>query len=135
MNRTIGPFSARDNILNQGIGKIRGGKMELQKVLNLILDSIAKEEVALSQLMKAEAEKIQAFVGTNFNFPTCPSNEQILSFNESVSRLMENILMKEWLLLKKLEDTMKLINIPSCHHQCSCEYDIEGGEESEEEEE
>lgn len=71
-----------------------------------LLESIALEEIALSHLINAESEKIQAFVGKNLDFPTCPSNCDILKFNHSVKSLLDTIVMKEWLLLKKLEEVV-----------------------------
>ncbi|MEJ9230883.1 hypothetical protein LAV79_15635 [Peribacillus butanolivorans] len=71
-----------------------------------LLESIALEEIALSHIMNAEAEKIQAFVGECLDFPTCPKNEEIIKFNKGVNQLLETIVMKEWLLLNKLENVL-----------------------------
>lgn len=68
-----------------------------------LMESIAKEELALSHLINSESQKINAFVGKNLNFPTNPTNSEILTFNQSVNRMIDTVLMKEWLLLKKLE--------------------------------
>lgn len=73
-----------------------------------IIKSVALEEIALAHLIDAEADKIKAFVGRNFNFPTHPSSKEVVQFNQTVSQLMETILMKEWLLLKKLETALRL---------------------------
>ncbi|KIL74721.1 hypothetical protein [Bacillus badius] len=80
-----------------------------------LLESIALEEIALSHLMNAEAEKIQAFVGECLDFPTNPSNKEIVKFNKAVNQLLETIVMKEWLLLKKLENVIELQDHPSGH--------------------
>lgn len=73
-----------------------------------LFESIALEEIALSHLINAEAEKVQAFVGKRMDFPTRPTNLQIVKLNQSVTKLMDTIVMKEWLLLKKLENVMEL---------------------------
>lgn len=73
-----------------------------------LLESIALEEIALSHIINAEAEKIQAFVGKNLDFPTDPTNGDILRFNATVLRLMETLMFKELFLLRKLE-TVSLI--------------------------
>lgn len=73
-----------------------------------LLESIALEEIALSHIINAEAEKIQAFVGKDCDFPTHPSNGDILRFNATVLRLMETLMFKELFLLRKLE-TVSLI--------------------------
>ncbi|MFD3448192.1 hypothetical protein ACFDTO_26725 [Microbacteriaceae bacterium 4G12] len=74
-----------------------------------LLESIALEEIALSHLLNAEAEKIQAFVGKCKDFPTDPSNCEIFRFNREATRFVETILMKEWLLLKKFENVLELV--------------------------
>lgn len=94
-----------------------------------LLESIALEEIALSHIMNAEAEKIQAFVGECLDFPTCPSNEEILLFNKSAGRLLETVVMKEWLLLNKLQDVLEFANRFKCfkkhheHHKHCCCHD------------
>lgn len=72
-----------------------------------LLKSIAMEETAISHLLNAEAEKIQAFVGKHLDFPSCPSNRDIIKFNTQVFKLLDVIVMKEWLLLRKLENVME----------------------------
>lgn len=73
-----------------------------------LLESIALEEMALSHLINAEAETLQAFVGKDLDFPTKPSNNDILRFNVSVLRLMETLMFKELFLLRKLETVTQL---------------------------
>lgn len=92
-----------------------------------LLESIALEEIALSHIMNAEAEKIQAFVGECLDFPTCPSNEEILLFNKSAGRLLETVVMKEWLLLNKLQDVLEFASRLKSfkkhhgqHKKCGC---------------
>ncbi|ANB61370.1 hypothetical protein [Anoxybacteroides amylolyticum] len=90
-----------------------------KEVIIDLLESIALEEVALSHILNAEAEKIQAFVGKCLDFPTKPNNHEILTFNKSVQSLLETVVMKEWLLLKKLEDVLEFL--PPLHHgKCCC---------------
>jgi hypothetical protein len=94
-----------------------------------LMESIALEEIALSHILNAEAEKIQAFVGKDLNFPTCPSNSQILQFNCSVNQLFDSIVMKEWLLLRKFQNVMEFagkghetikVKSCSCGPKCKC---------------
>jgi hypothetical protein len=86
---------------------------QLQNVLINLIDSVAREENALAHLIKAEADKVQAFVGKHCDFPTHPSNNEIIKLNRSVTQLLESIVMKEWLLLKKLEDTLEFVKKPN----------------------
>lgn len=96
----------------------------LHEVIVDLLESIALEEIALSHLINAEAEKLQAFVGKHLHFPTCPSNKEILKMNQQTSKLMDVIVMKEWLLLRKLEDVMSL-----CEEIVPCRDDHHWDEE------
>lgn len=87
-------------------------KESLNDVLFDLIESVANEENALALLIKAEADKIQAFIGKNCDFPTKPRNKEILDLNRSVTQMLETIVMKEWLLLKKLERTLEVIRKP-----------------------
>lgn len=73
-----------------------------------LLKSIAMEETALAHLINAEAKKVKAFVGPKGNFPLSPSVKQIIAFNAHVFKIMDVIVMKEWLLLRKLNDVADL---------------------------
>ncbi|CAM3720963.1 hypothetical protein [Mesobacillus zeae] len=86
-----------------------------------LMESIALEEIALSHLLNAEAEKIQAFVGECLDFPTKPSTCEIIMFNKEVVQFLETIVMKEWLLLRKFENVTKLIPF---HHSDQCKKDF-----------
>lgn len=82
-----------------------------------LLESIALEEIAISHLINAEAEKIQAFVGRNLDFPTAPCNTEINRFNQEVHKLIDVIVMKEWLLLRKLENIIQMKPCESPHEE------------------
>lgn len=90
-----------------------------KEVIIDLLASISLEEIALSHLMNAEAEKIQAFVGKGLDFPTNPSSYEIIDFNKGVCQFLETIIMKEWLLLRKLENVIDFSN-KEIHHYCQC---------------
>lgn len=67
------------------------------------MHSVAQEEYALLSYLQSEAKKIEAFAGKDLDFPTCPTSLDILEFNQSTNQMVDSILMKEWLLLRKLE--------------------------------
>jgi hypothetical protein len=98
-------------------------KHSLNHVLFDLIKSVATEEEALALLIQAEADKIQAFIGKHSDFPTKPCNKEILDLNRSVTQMLETIVMKEWLLLKKLERTLEVIHIPreECEECEECE--------------
>lgn len=115
----------------------------LKEVTIDLLESIALEEISLSHIMNAEAEKIQAFVGKCCDFPTDPDNREIIKFNKGVNQLLKTIVMKEWLLLNKLESVIDFIDekicFPKirihksrshCDHDCDCESNCESDCES-----
>ena len=76
-----------------------------------LLESIALEEVALSHLLNAEAEKMQAFVGEKLNFPFKPTIDEILEFNKTSIEFVDKIIMKEWILMNKLKKILDLDKI------------------------
>lgn len=71
----------------------------------------------MARLIRSEADKIQAFLGKNHDFPTKPCNDDILDLNHSVRQMLETIVMKEWLLLKKLENTLVVIKRQDCKNK------------------
>lgn len=79
----------------------------LEQTINLLLASIAFEELGLSHIINAEGEKMQDFIEK-----AC-STEELLQLNESVNELLKTITKKEMLLQYKLEDVSKLIE-----HDC-----------------
>lgn len=101
-----------------GMPEIPEGKYRptLCEVIIDLFESIALEEMALSNILNAESDKIQAFVGEDLDFPTDPSNREIINFSRSVNQFMENVIMNEWLLIKKLENVMRVYEEidPSC---------------------
>ena len=80
-----------------------------------LLESIALEETALSHLLNAEAEKIQHFI---CHISSCTPPDVLIDFNVVVNETLETIIMKEWLLLRKLEKVTRLFDkrFPTKHH-------------------
>lgn len=73
-------------------------KLKRSEVINLVIASIAMEEISLSHIMNAEAEKIQAILKLT------PNISEILEVNRSVERSMRNVIKKQMLLQFKMED-------------------------------
>lgn len=73
------------------------------EVINLLLSSIAMEEIGLSHIMNAEGEKIQRLL----QFENV-SLEDMLRINHSVERILRNIIKNQMLLQFKLEDVISL---------------------------
>lgn len=80
-----------------------------EDVVNLLLASIAFEELGLAHIINAEAEKIQAVVGTLPNTDLAATNiSELLATNKSVNRTMKTVLKTQMLLQFKLEDILDL---------------------------
>lgn len=73
------------------------------EVINLLLTSIALEEIGLSHIINAEGEKLQAIVKDQY-----VSLSDALKINQSVERMLRNIIKNQMLLQFKLEDVIML---------------------------
>jgi len=82
-----------------------------EDVINLLLASIAFEELGLAHLINAEAEKIQAVLGTlpppGDNITGTTLND-LLNINLSVRKTLQDIIKKEMLLQFKLENVLEI---------------------------
>lgn len=83
--------------------------VDQDKAINLLLASIAFEELGLSHIINAEAEKIQYAVGTlPEQMPPTPSTiAQVLEVNRSAANTLRNVIKNEMLLTFKLEDVIE----------------------------
>lgn len=83
-----------------------------KKAIDLLLASIALEELGLSHIINAEAEKIQFVLGTlpdSKGLHPAPDFNQLLMINRSVQETLKIITKKEAILEEKLEDVLELI--------------------------
>ncbi|SFX58238.1 hypothetical protein SAMN04487866_11273 [Thermoactinomyces sp. DSM 45891] len=80
--------------------------------INLLLSSIALEELGLSHIINAEGEKLQYVLGTlpGFTPPVQPSISDLLLINSSVRETIREIRKKEWILNEKLETVLEADN-------------------------
>ncbi|WP_243896121.1 exosporium glycoprotein BclB-related protein [Paenibacillus sp. F411] len=74
--------------------------------LNLLLASIAIEELGLGHIINAEAEKIQYAVGTLPGLTVPSTINDLIAVNSSVKSTMQELLKKEMLLQHKLESVL-----------------------------
>lgn len=86
--------------------------------INLLLSSIALEEIGLSHILNAEGEKLQFFLDKN------PCNlDDLLTMNNSVNKTLKTIVKSQMLLTLKLEDVVDLAKQSSCYkHSAPCSY-------------
>ena len=86
--------------------------LTIGQTINVLLGSIAVEELALAHLMNVEAEKVQFVLGTLTTAvvaPTIVAITDILAINASVRSTMRDIIKKEMLLEFKFENILDLI--------------------------
>lgn len=89
--------------------------------INLLLVSIALEEIGLSHIINAEAEKIQFVLGTLPGTTHAGSIEDVLRVNKDVRATLSEVVRKELLLQMKLETVLSAIVPPVppiTHHPC-----------------
>lgn len=84
------------------------------QTINLLLNSIALEEIALSHIMNAEGEKLQLFLKKNIG-----NSKGIWEINDSVNKTLRTIVKSQILLQFKLEDVMTLDRHSDCDKKCS----------------
>jgi len=82
------------------------------QVINLLLASIAFEELGLAHIINAEAEKIQFVLGTleGQTPQEPPTLDDLFEINRSVEQTLRTVIKTQMLLQFKLED---VLNIPS----------------------
>ena len=83
--------------------------------ISMLLSSIAMNEMAMSHLINAEAEKIQSFVKYTEVGKGIKTND-FIHFNNTVSRFLEEATMEQWLNLNKLDRVIHLLD----QHYDSC---------------
>lgn len=82
--------------------------------INLLLSSIALEEIGLSHILNAEGEKLQFFLKKN----PCHLDD-LLIMNNSVNKTLKSIVKSQMMLLLKLEDVVNLAEQSSCYKHAS----------------
>lgn len=86
--------------------------LTIEEVINLLLASIALEEIGLAHIINAEGEKLQAALGTltEGGTPLVTNIDDLVTINDSVEQTLKTIIKKEMLLQFKLENTMDLMD-------------------------
>ncbi len=84
--------------------------IDREDAINLLLISIALEEIGLAHIINAEGEKIQYILGTLNGQGSTATLADLLSINESVQSTLEVILKKELLLQTKLKNIIEMID-------------------------
>ena len=91
----------------------------IEEVIIDLLESIALEEMALSHILNAEGEKLQAVVCNfkNNQIDICDLN----SVSKSINLTISNVIVKEWLLLTKFNNVKELADSSIIYNkECNC---------------
>ncbi|MCP6682813.1 hypothetical protein [Bacillus nakamurai] len=80
------------------------------ETLNLLLSSVAMEEIGLSHILQAEAEKIQIYLDASDD----PPFRELLVLNRSTERLLRTVMKSQLFLQTKLEDIIYLQDSEIC---------------------
>lgn len=86
--------------------------------ISMLLSSVAMNEMAMSHLINAEAEKIQSFVKYSEEAKYIKTKD-FINFNNSVSHFLEEATMEQWLNLNKLDRVIHLLD----QHYGNCKED------------
>jgi hypothetical protein len=79
-----------------------------EQVINLLLASIALEEIGIAHIINAEGEKIQEAVGKH------PCIRDLIRVDKSVQTTLRDLIKKEMLLEFKFENILELIDKNKC---------------------
>ncbi|SFX41759.1 hypothetical protein SAMN04487866_10736, partial [Thermoactinomyces sp. DSM 45891] len=89
--------------------------------INLLLASIAMEEIGLSHIINTEGEKIQYVLESlpGVTSPHPPTISDVLLINKSVRDMIRELAKKEWVLLEKLESVLSIASTPETRFSIS----------------
>lgn len=90
-------------------------KNNKQEALDLLLFSIAEEEMGLARIVKAEAEKIE-FVLKCADCCDRKAFQEILAIDKAVEETMKTVIEKEVLLLVKLDTVLSAFDKEKKEH-------------------
>lgn len=87
-----------------------GINITAEEAVNLLLASVAFEELGLAHIINAEAEKIQFLLGTLPGQTTSvpPTIDDIISIDRSVQMMLRTVIKQQMLLQFKLEDVLDI---------------------------
>ena len=90
----------------------------LSQTLIDLLESIALEEMAMAHIMNAEGEKMQAVI-QKYEERDVPYLQLEKSCKDTQS-MINNLIMKEWLLLSKMNNVLKIFDVTEEPKEQNC---------------
>ncbi len=82
--------------------------IDAEQCLSMLLASVALEEMGLSHIINAEAEKIQYALGTLPGLSKPATFDEVLAVNDSVKKTLRGVMTNQMLLSNKLCDIIEL---------------------------
>lgn len=91
-----------------------------EDAINIILASIGMEELSLSHIVNAEAEKIQYALGTlqvgvdadnNPVYSQSLAPDEVMAMNQSAAKLLRDVIKNQMLLGMKMEDIVSVAEL------------------------
>ncbi len=82
-------------------------------IIDLLLASIALQEIGLSHIVNAEGEKMQAFIKYG---DQCNAHEKLLKANDSVQKTLETVENIENLLVTKTKYVIEIMKMSHCKY-------------------
>ena len=89
-------------------------EISFEETIELLLASVAMEELSLAHIMNAEAEKIQEIVKSC----SCNKLHDLVCIDKSVERVMRDVIKKEILLEFKFENILELLDKKDKDKEC-----------------
>ena len=89
--------------------------LKKEDVINLLLASIALEEIGLAHIINVEGEKAQFAMEAH-----CTSLEDLLEVNDKIDRILKDVIKKEILLQFKFDNILDLIKEDKKKYRHSC---------------
>lgn len=93
-----------------------------EKAINMLMASIAMEEMGLSNIINAESEKIKYVL--NQHHCNSATIQEVKDINQSVEKVMRSIMKIQFLLQDKLENIINIIPKEKPHHNHTCNHCI-----------
>jgi hypothetical protein len=94
----------------QDSNHIKIEKKELKDTIERLFEAVIIEEKALAEILETKARSIEKFIGEDMYKGFSPTDFEILNFSQSLKITIDQILFKEWLLLRNIETIILLKN-------------------------
>lgn len=92
------------------INHIKIDKIELEETIERLLEAVVIEEKALAEILETKARSIEKFIGEDMYTEISPTGSEIFNLSQSLKITVDQILFKEWLLLRNVETIILLKN-------------------------